>query len=255
MKLTALAPRPGPVNHPIRATLIDAINKFDAERDRSIQKRIGPSEVGEACARKLAYKMLEQPVTNPDLEHWAAIVGTACHAMAAQALIAQNIREGKLLWIVEHRVAMRAGLDGSTDAYYVPDALVVDHKFVGATKLKEYTKDGPSEMYRDQGHLYGLGWANLGVPVREVCIAFYPRTSHTLRATHVWSEPFDPERAYRAMRRMDDILAVAVDLKCDEYPENYLLIPKTPSDDCKYCDWFSPGNDTGESCAGHMEKK
>ena len=251
MQLSMLEPKR--TDHPLRKILIDAILDYENDRPRTRQRRLGPSEVGTPCARQLAYKLIDQAPVSPDLDRWASIVGTALHGMMACALIADNQRSGEIRWLVEQRVTMRPGLDGSTDAYHVPTATVIDHKFVGVTSLKEYRSNGPGRQYRTQGHLYGKGWVNAGLPVKDIAICFYPRTSHTLSGTHLWSEPFDMSIADAAMARMDTVLALAAGLECDDNPDRYLAIPKSPGEFCRYCPWLRPGQDTGKSCAGNLE--
>src|SRR5690606_35141761 len=50
---------------------------------RSVQRRIGPSEVGNPCTRALAYKLHDWPETPGDRDPWASVQGTAVHAWMA----------------------------------------------------------------------------------------------------------------------------------------------------------------------------
>jgi cytochrome c5 len=52
---------------------------------RSQQVAIGPSELGQACERKLALGLLGAPAINDDRDDWTATVGTACHAWMEKA--------------------------------------------------------------------------------------------------------------------------------------------------------------------------
>lgn len=235
--------------HPIAGALRQAVLDQSNLAPRSLQTALGPSEYGETCARKLAYRLMGETKTNTDSDPWASIIGTATHAWLADALEADNQRAGELRWLVERRLEVRPGLEGSCDAYYVPRHAVVDHKVVGPAKLREYKVSGPSEQYRKQVHIYGKGYARLGLPVREVAIAFYPRAGQ-LSGLHVWSEPFNEAIADEAINRVDTLLQLIVQLQVDDHPEHYKAIPRTPSRGCLYCPWMRPGPDTGSACPG-----
>jgi hypothetical protein len=177
-------------------------------------------------------------------------MGTAGHAWLSDALLGDNQRAGQLRWIVERRLSIRPGLSGSCDAYFVPTHTVVDHKIVGTEKLRDYRNNGPSEQYRIQTHIYGYGYQQLGLPVTEVALAFYPRAGQ-LCGLHVWSEPYDQKVAVDAIARVDTILDVACQLDVERVPANYSAIPRKPSRNCLYCPWFKPGTDTGSTCPGN----
>lgn len=240
---------PEPDGHPIAAALRAAVIEQSINAPRSQQRALGPSEYGEPCARRLAYRLMHEDKTNADSDPWPSIVGTATHAWLAEALEADNERAGDLRWLVERRLEIRAGLEGSCDAYYVPRHAVVDHKVVGPAKLREYKTSGPSDQYRKQVHIYGLGYARLGLPVTEVAIAFYPRAGQ-LSGMHLWSEPYDEQIAHDAIARVDTVLELIVQMQVDDHPENYKAIPRSPGRNCVYCPWLRPGPDTGDACPG-----
>ncbi|GEL17659.1 hypothetical protein [Pseudonocardia asaccharolytica] len=248
MELAAFAPR-AEDEHPIRIALRSAIVDAANNAPRSLQTALGPSEYGDPCARRLAYKIMEAPKVNTDSDPWASILGTAGHAWLADALTADNQRTGETRWLIEQRLQIRDGLTGSCDAYYVPRRAVVDHKIVGPAKLREYRASGPPDQYRKQVHLYGYGYTRLGLPVAEVALAFYPRAGQ-LSGLHLWSEPYDEEIALAAINRVDTIITVAYQLQVDDHPAHYTAIPRTPSRTCLYCPWMRPGPDTGVTCPG-----
>lgn len=254
MELAAFVP-PGRNEHPIATALRTAIVDQANLAPRSQQRALGPSEYGEPCARKLAYKLMDEPKTNTDSDPWASILGTAGHAWLADALLADNKRSGTIKWLVERRLDIRPGLAGSCDAYHVPDHTVVDHKLVGPTKLREYKISGPGEQYRKQVHIYGKGYRLLGLPVREVAIAFYPRAGQLAgtHGLHVWSEPFDEALADEAIDRVDTLLELVLAMDVEHHPENYKAIPRLPGRNCTYCPWFKPGPDAGAACPGETQ--
>lgn len=249
MKLATFT-EPDQGHHPLKAKLAEAVLTFEANRPRSLQKALGPSGYGEPCCRRIAYQLLDEPIVNPGGDPWPSIIGTAAHAYIADALLDANTRTASLTWLVEQRLKMRNGLQGSCDAYHVPTATVIDHKVVGTDKHRQYRLNGPSEQYRIQVHLYGYGYTQLGLPVSEVAIAFYPRAG-VLSGLHVWSEPYDQTVAVAAMDRVDNILDVACALDVEHHPENYIAIPRHASRNCLYCPWMRPGDDTGRTCPGN----
>ncbi|GAA0638062.1 hypothetical protein GCM10010174_69880 [Kutzneria viridogrisea] len=253
MQLATFAAAPEPGDHPLAAGLRQVVIDTDRHAPRSVQVALGPSEIGEPCARKLAYRLMDETRTNADSDPWAAIIGTAVHAWLADAFEAANTRLGRIRYLVERRVEVRPGLTGSCDLFDADTMTVIDHKVVGTTKMREYRLQGPPPHYRAQAHLYGVGYANLGLPVREVALAFYPRGG-LLSGLHVWSEPFDPAIAQAALDRHDQVLALVDTLDVERNPANYRHLPATPSHGCTYCPWFKPGTDTGRGCPGHLAK-
>jgi hypothetical protein len=252
MQLGTFATAPSRGEHRLAAGLRQVVRDADKYAQRSMQRALGPSEIGEPCARKLAYRMLDEARTNEDSDPWAAIVGTAVHAWLASAFEAANARLGRIRYLVEKRVEIRPGLTGSCDLFDADEFVVIDHKVLGPTTMKAYAAGGPPPNYRAQAHLYGVGWANLGVPVREVALAMYPR-SGLLSGLRVWSEPFDPAIAWAAIERHDQILALADTLGCERDASQYRHIPRAPGHACTYCAWLRPGTDTGRGCPGHLD--
>lgn len=243
-----------PTEHPLKRTLTGIIVTHDADRPRSLQTSIGPSGAGEPCTRKLAYMLHAWPSSGgSSSDPLPAIIGTAAHSWMAEALLADNIRSGETRWLVEQTLPIRPPLvpQGSADAYYVPSATVIDWKFPGATKFKEYTKYGPGDVYRKQAHLYGYGYQELGFPVTEVAIVFLPRAGR-LSGMHVWAEPYDRNVALETLERVEQVHSLSETLDVTNHPERYQEIPKTPGDACRYCSWLQPGPDTGMTCPGDL---
>lgn len=223
---------------------------------RSRQKAIGPSEVGEPCARKLAYKLLDVTPTNTATDPLPSIVGTGAHAWLADAFEAWNTTNGRKRFWVEQRV-VAGPIAGSCDLYDADKRLVIDHKFPGATSMKKYKKDGPSSIYRTQAHLYGLGHSNAGRPVDKVAIVFYPRGG-SLGGTHIWSEPYNPSLAQQGIDRLMGI-AAAVDVwmatSGRDVAATLDAIPPTVDYLCNYCPFLSYGSaNLSTGCPGEAMK-
>lgn len=210
---------------------MDVVTAGIQAHPRSHQRLIGPSELGVPCQRALLHKLNKDP--EPDRgPAWKPAVGTALHAQMEEWF------SGREEWLVEQRVDVGMigpeQISGSTDLFYRAGA-VIDHKFVGKTRLLHYRAHGPGEQYRVQAHTYGRGWAALGYPVQMVMIAFVPRDGE-LADSYFWWEPYDPmvalvafAQANRLYRRLQEVGLAAA------------LAEFQPCDD-QWCPWCAPGN-------------
>lgn len=200
--------------------LLAAIRHKIDHHPRSLQKRIGPSEIGSTCDRRIGYKLLRQP-EKPRGDAWKPTVGTAVHTWIQEALddddqrlvIASGglIDDNQLTWITEARVTVGYLADGteitgSADAYHRPSRTVIDHKIVGVASLRDKKANGPGQQYRVQVHLYAAGLVMSGTPVDHVAINFLPQNGN-LTDGHWWTEPFDFAIAADAIGRLRAIEA------------------------------------------------
>lgn len=259
--------------------LRDLIRDAEAERPRSQQRMIGPSEAGHPCMRRLAYKLNSARTERPEARganHYndplAAIMGTAMHSWMEDAAKSANKRLGRTRWVPEQRVvvrpaeystevtpeglrhALREELAGTCDLYDFDTHGVYDYKFPGTSRYAEYVKYGPSETYRGQAHLYGKGYINLGFQVDWVGILFTSRTG-TMKQMHLWREPYNPELVEEILSRLDDVEDRMVLNDVTNNPSGFKQIPITPSKDCRLCNWFSPVPESPWQCGGMEEKR
>ena len=89
---------------PPREAVAELIQRTAAAAPRSLQVEMGPSEAGEPCTRRLAYKIMDWRKPGRDLDPWAAVQGVAVHAWLADAFRAENERLGRVRYLVEQRV-------------------------------------------------------------------------------------------------------------------------------------------------------
>lgn len=171
-------------------TLRKVIHDYAARAPRTLQQHLGPSELGVMCDRQVAGKMAALPVTNHVVDPWPSIVGTACHAWAADAFDADNLRYPYTRWLTETRVTPHPDHPGTADLYDAVERAVVDHKFLGESSMAKVRKN-PPRKYRAQLMLYGLGYHKLGLPVERVVLAAYPRTAASLDGLYVWEQQTD----------------------------------------------------------------
>jgi len=235
------------------AAIVDAI----VNHPRSLQKRIGPSEIGTPCARKLAYKLAGKP-ERPQRPNWKATVGTGGHLWQEETFDRANLtwnqstgNHGVERWLLEERVTI--GLDlhgepitGSCDLYDRLTATVIDHKFVGKSQLAKYKANGPSDTYRVQANSYGVGWVAAGYRVEKVAIAFLPRDGE-LADAYFWSDDFRPDVAAQALQRLHGIQAALAMLGDQAY-----AAVGTADDYCSGCPFYLPNSaDLANGCPGH----
>jgi len=183
---------------------------------RSLQKRIGPSELGIECGRCLAHKLAGTP-ERPEAA-WLPQIGSAVHAWCEEVFLSHEFTRAALgmsgRYLPENRVTVGTvggvQISGSTDVLDIASGTVVDWKVVGTTTLKAAKAHGASLQYQRQAHLYGKGWEDAGYQVRSVLIYFLPRNAMTLGDAYPWQTNYDRAIAEETLVRADDI-ADAID--------------------------------------------
>jgi hypothetical protein len=225
----------------LHAELRAVIERAIVDHPRSQQKRIGPSEVGTPCTRKLAYKLGEVPEANPRGAAWRPTVGTATHAWLADAFVAENLRLGWTRYLLELSVSPGeidgTPVVGSLDLYDRVTGDVADWKIVGITTLRTVRRSGPTPKYRGQLHQYGRGCTRRGLPVGNVHLGYLP-VNGELGDAHWWSEPYDEAVAVEALDRASAIARAGKAL-------GYAAVGAVSSiaeDFCSGCEWFAPAD-------------
>ena len=238
------------------ADLDAAIEHGIRTQPRSLQRRIGPSEMGVPCDLRIAYRLLGTPECNPVVRRlpWKPFIGTAMHEAIATIAEAANTADPSYdqagpRYLIEHRVPIAQvggeDIDGSCDLYDRVSCTVLDWKIVGGAQLRRYKADGPGEQYRTQVHLYGYGWRRRGYPVRHVAIYFLPRDQEWSQR-HIWSEPYDEQIALDTITRVQGIAALTTALG-----DGALPLMQRRGSWCQFCPWHKPGSaDLSGGCPG-----
>lgn len=180
--------------------ILERIAAQDANRPRSLQASVGPSDLGGDCDHCLAAKFAGWTQTR-ELA-WLPYVGTAVHASLGQAF---DTSTGE--WLVESPVSVGkvAGVDvwGTADLFHLPTRTVVDFKVVGITTLRKAraaVKAGRGihdPKYRAQAHLYGAGFE-----ARHVAVMYLPRNAPDLAKELVWAEEgYSPDVVASTLKR------------------------------------------------------
>ncbi|MFD6094555.1 PD-(D/E)XK nuclease family protein [Oerskovia sp. NPDC060338] len=195
---------------PALGELRDVIEHAITHHPRSLQRTIGPSEIGTPCEHCLAAKLAGWEQTRDGIP-WLPTIGTATHAWLEDAFIAHELDRNRrehvgFRWVTEERVMVGhiGGREiwGSTDLLDTAVGMTVDWKVVGSSTLKA-AKAGPSPVYRVQADLYAKGWNDAGVRVDHVAIAYLPRNAVSLDQAVWWHAPHDRARAEQALARAE----------------------------------------------------
>jgi hypothetical protein len=230
---------------------------------RSVQRTLGPSEIGAPCHRQIVgklvgYAMPDHPGgqrTNHVPDMWPAIIGTAVHAWLGSTFERENDTLGFLRYLTELRVAPTQDHPGNTDLYDTAEQAVVDWKVLGPGSLAKIRSGKPPRKYFVQTLLYGLGCQLMGLPVKRVVICALPRTEATLDSLYVWDHPVWSE---------DDALLLAEVLRVNEIRKQIAdqvlagqiridEVPIVPDDsECFFCAQYRPqsADDGGIGCPG-----
>jgi hypothetical protein len=248
------------------AELRRVILDYAARAPRTLQQHLGPSELGVPCDRQVAGKMAALPSTNHVADPWPSIVGTACHAYAEEAFSADNLRQGLMRWVTEQKVTPHPDHPGTADLYDAVERAVVDHKFLGESSMVKVRRN-PPRHYVVQLLLYGLGYMKMGLPVRRVVLAAYPRTAASLDGLYVWERRMTNPDSYAGLQ---DITLENLTLLNEVYTDTarrrqyadaitsgqigLMDVPACPDDDtCYFCPFYRPqsAHDGGPGCAGN----
>lgn len=222
---------------------------------RSLQKSIGPSELGTPCDHCLAAKLAGWQKIERDVA-WLPFIGTCVHAYLEQLFEqerAKDIENGDSgLFQAERRVQpgtiRNQPLTGSTDLYLEhldgvgSPGMTIDWKIVGKSTLDTVKRTGaPSKQYQAQAHLYAKGWNAAGWPTSHVCVYFMPRNSPNLRDGFIWIDRYDEAQAVEALERANRLATILDSLETFSVETRDAYISQLPRDphcwDCnKYAD-------------------
>lgn len=228
------------------------------EAPRTLQRTLGPSELGVRCDRQVAGKMAGIARTNHVADRWPSIRGTALHKHFEGVFAWENARLGITRWLPERRVEpfnLDGDGPGTSDLYDCWQFAVLDHKFLGPTSMaKIRSPHGPPIHYVIQLLLYGLGYRRLGYRVDRVAILAYPATRSSLDEMYVWERPYSVADDELIAQVMDRTLyrrrwaAAILAGRC-----SIMDVPATPEDDtCYFCPFYRPqaARDGQSGCPG-----
>ena len=205
-----------------------ALEDQDSKRSRSKQTEIGPSQIG-GCRRQVYYQLIDAPkVHKPD--KLASIMGTAIHAMIADAIKSEDPFGDNFL--IEQEMDAD-GLPAHTDLYIRDKGLVVDWK----TTTKAGQRYFPSEQQIQQVNLYAYILEQSGETPKEVSLVSIARDGkfeHIL--TH--SEPYNRQIALDGLKWLEEVKQAAgkKEIPAPEKPKHFCFAS---------CQWFDPTGENG----------
>ncbi|MEI8286498.1 MAG: PD-(D/E)XK nuclease family protein [Actinomycetes bacterium] len=213
---------------------------------RSQQVYLGPSEVGEKCTRKLAYKLLAWDKVNEGSNgNWASQVGTAIHSHLEKIFSKMPER-----YEVESKVKIRANLSGTIDLFDKELGIVLDWKTTSPSNLQVRKREGATDQNIIQTMLYAYGKAQQGATVNFVGLVYLP-TGGQITDMYVELHPYDEQIALDALTRLDSIYTLLSTVDVEANPQMWAMIPTAPSRLCNYCPYFQPfSDDPSKACAG-----
>ncbi|PWH05217.1 hypothetical protein DEO23_14145 [Brachybacterium endophyticum] len=253
-----------------RTDMLTLIENSIRRQPRSMQKLIGPSEIGTDCTHCLAAKVAGWEETQRDTA-WLPMIGTAVHAALAEFFEADNRQSlaagRRARWRPEHRVEVGSigphHISGTCDLYDTATGTVVDFKIVGAETLRT-AKAAPKPVYRTQVHLYGRGYENAGHTPERVMIAHLPRNAVSLTQAVIFEEPYDRTVALEALERANRVHANVTTLaSISEAARDEWITSQPRADGCfscrRYPDWATQpsrlATELGLTNTRHMTRK
>jgi hypothetical protein len=243
-----------PLNTPSKELaneLTNIITEASRYTPRSQQVYIGPSEVGQECVRRLAYKLLDWEKANESGGgSWAANVGTAIHSFLEEIFSKYPEK-----YEVEQKVQIRANLSGTVDLFDKEKGYVLDWKTTSPAGVKAKRSEGATSQQVTQVQLYGYGKAQQGVQVNKVGLIFLP-TGGQITDMHIELYDYDESAALSALARLDSVYELLSTIDVEENPQMWPLIPATPSRMCMYCPYYRPfSTDLSIACNGDTGEK
>lgn len=202
---------------------------------RTQQSKLGPSQIGTPCDRRLVMHLMGMPHVNPGGDGWAAWLGTQGHIGLEKMMQWADAGQGR--FATEMRVKFNSQLcpGGTLDLLDRVLIMVDDHKMMGQWSLDKLRTEGPTPIYRTQLHLYGMGARLRGEQVDHVCLIGWPRDKASLDDLYVWHEPYDPTIARDALARLDALQAWMDKCAADGSSRLDVANWAAVADDCRYC--------------------
>lgn len=231
--------------------LLGLIQEGIDKHPRSAQSLMGPSEAGDVCERKIAWKLAYGGASNRP-GGYAAAKGTIVHAWLDQEVFGVSPLtkpDGSPRFMSDLKLKPMSPLiaGGTLDLYDSLHATVVDFKIPGDATMEKARSGNMSPTYLAQIQIYGTELKLMGYPVSKVGLLFLPMCGDSLHNKAVyryWN--LDESIAWGAIKRIERIqnmLQVAP-------PQKVLEVLPTASSFCQSCSAFSGSGDRRAMCPG-----
>lgn len=203
-----------------------AVTGHDKSRARSVQTAVGPSAIG-GCRRRVWHDLKQTPITNPDTDSLAAIMGTYIHAGIAEAMKREDPFNERFL--IEHRIEVPDVIVGNVDLFMIKEGIVIDWK---TTKMKSQ-RYFPNKGQLYQVHVYGWLLEQNGYKVNHVSLVSIARDGE-MGDVRTYIEPYDPAIAKEGL----DWLQAVRDIVSSNAPA------PEPEEKIFFCSRYCPYFDT-----------
>ena len=216
----------------IREHIVDMVTN----QPRSLQREIGPSELGTQCLHCLVKKLTGHGSGQIRDVAWLPFIGTSVHAQLERMFGGLDGYETERTVLVGNLTDARP-ITGSIDLWDEHNSATCDWKIVGNSTLDDARRHGPSQQYKIQASLYGIGMSHTH-PVAASCIFYLPRNQPSLDAAWIYECPFDPRPGQWALARARLILTLYDSIRV-EYGANIAeqwvnAFPRNP-EHCFHC--------------------
>jgi hypothetical protein len=220
----------------------EIILDHEHDRPRSRQMSIGPSAVGNACDRALAFDLAGVEAVNfPD--PLKAYVGTGLHAMLEAAVRLRDRETNR--YLVEHEVTYR-GVTGKVDLFDRVLGRAIDWKSKELSKINRLRGRAMSYEYLVQQQIYAAGLRAQGENVKSVSLVFIP-VNGLLRDILTQTVPVDVSVADIAIDRLEGLSSRLMDGATPS------LVEAMPNSLCPWCSHYAPDSPlSARSCPGLM---
>lgn len=218
----------------------EIINQNILNQPRSRQQEIGPSELGTPCLHCLTSKIIGITTQQNKVASWRAYIGTSVHAQLEQLFNnLNNTRYQAETRVIVGNLTDTRPIIGSIDLWDASTESTIDWKIVANSTLTDAQKHGPSQQYRIQASLYGIGMSlKLGHNIQRSCIYYMPKNAATLTETYAYETPFDPKPGMWALNRARLILNLYETIKLEYGTKTAttwaLAMPRNPQH-CFHC--------------------
>lgn len=171
---------------------------------RSMQRIIGPSEIGTDCIHCLCCKLAQVPKRDEGT-FWASFIGSSCHKHVESLLRAFQHANKLDRFMIESKIHVGNIGDqqiwGSCDLFDKQTKMVVDWKFVSLNRIKQFRQGNIPKQYQIQANLYAKGLNDAGIECETVSVCFLPRTEHTWGEKIWWIRPYNKSLALEGLER------------------------------------------------------
>ena len=216
----------------VREHIVDMVTN----QPRSLQREIGPSELGTQCLHCLVKKLTGHGSGQIRDVAWLPFIGTSVHAQLERMFGGLDGYETERTVLVGNLTDARP-ITGSIDLWDEKNGATCDWKIVGNSTLDDARRHGPSQQYKIQASLYGIGMSHTH-PVAASCIFYLPRNQPSLDAAWIYECPFDPRPGQWALARARLILTLYDSIRVEYGPsiaEQWVnAFPRNP-EHCFHC--------------------